>query len=425
MNTCALLKRTHLLALLLAVVACAFGIAPSAWASDDESPLAPDSGAVLTDAEGQDGVLASSWRYENGLPIDDTALSDQGELTDQAAPKTHFGIDVSVWQGDINWSKVAGSVDFAIIRCGYGSNYASQDDKRWLANAKGCKNAGIPMGVYLYSYATNTSMARSEAMHVVRCLREAGLKESDLALPIYLDMEDSSTIGSNYVAIFEAFRSTLAENGYANVGVYANCNWWRNYLSGISLDSSLRWVAHWHVSDPFSSYEDLRSKGYGVWQYSSEATVPGISGTVDGNYLNDNVNFHDGMRRLYNPNSGEHFYTQSTKEMIGLVKAGWRYEGTGWHAPSSSSTPVYRLYNPNAGDHHYTTSAEERDQLVEEGWNDEGIGWYSDDAESTPVYRLYNPNAKAGAHHYTTSAKERDGLVKKGWQDEGVGWYAL
>ena len=95
------------------------------------------------------------------------------------------------------------------------------------------------------------------------------------------------------------------------------------------------------------------------------------------------------MYRLYNPNSGEHFYTASNYEARSLVSAGWRYEGVGWMAPARSSTPVYRLYNPNAGDHHYTTSAYERDHLKSVGWRDEGIGWYgSGSAGDDPAHGL-------------------------------------
>ncbi|MDO4623527.1 MAG: hypothetical protein Q4B22_11310 [Eubacteriales bacterium] len=131
------------------------------------------------------------------------------------------------------------------------------------------------------------------------------------------------------------------------------------------------------------------------------------------------------MYRLYNPNSGEHFYTASSGEKNYLVKVGWNYEGIGWNAPVKSNTPVYRLYNPVAGDHHYTTSAGERDFLVAAGWNYENICWYSDDARSMPLYRQYNPNAVTGTHNYTTSAGERDFLVRVGWQEEGIGWYGV
>lgn len=128
------------------------------------------------------------------------------------------------------------------------------------------------------------------------------------------------------------------------------------------------------------------------------------------------------MYRLYNPNSGEHFYTASENERDNVLFAGWKYEGTGWVAPSTGS-PVYRLYNPNAGDHFYTLSSFERDKLVSVGWNYEGISWYS--GGSIPLYRSYNPNALAGAHNYTTSMAEANNLTNAGWRNEGTAWYGV
>ena len=138
------------------------------------------------------------------------------------------------------------------------------------------------------------------------------------------------------------------------------------------------------------------------------------------------VNDYYQMFRLYNPNSGEHFYTASASERAGLISLGWHDEGVGWDAPLKSNKPVYRLYNPNAGDHHYTTSAAERDFLVKKGWHDEGIGWFSaENAGKQPLYRQYNPNAKSGAHNFTLNTAERDSLVHLGWHDEGTAWYAV
>ena len=128
------------------------------------------------------------------------------------------------------------------------------------------------------------------------------------------------------------------------------------------------------------------------------------------------------MNRLYNPNSGEHFFTVSPVERDNLVWEGWRDEGIGWVAPTTGS-PVYRLYNPIAGEHHYTLDAGEADMLVSVGWNDEGIGWYSDPNQAVALYRAYNPNAYANNHHYTTDRGEFETLLSLGWQDEGVGWY--
>lgn len=136
---------------------------------------------------------------------------------------------------------------------------------------------------------------------------------------------------------------------------------------------------------------------------------------------NDKVNI---MYRVYNPNSGEHFYTRSAFEKNHLVSLGWHDEGIGWYAPMTCA-PVYRLYNPNAGDHHYTLSVGERDHLVRVGWNDEGIGWYSDLSKEVPLYRVYNPNAVTGTHHYTRNRGEAQYLDEIGWNYEGIGWYGV
>ena len=157
-------------------------------------------------------------------------------------------------------------------------------------------------------------------------------------------------------------------------------------------------------------------------------------------YANNTVPEYVDMYRLYNPNSGEHFYTSSKKERDNLTKIGWTYEGVAWSAPAKSSKPVYRLYNQNSGEHHYTMSWKEvvhlytvgsgndtGEDVIGWGWDYEGIGWYSDEREITPLYRLYNPNAtgdmEPGSHHYTKSKKERDKLISQGWKDEGIGWY--
>lgn len=128
------------------------------------------------------------------------------------------------------------------------------------------------------------------------------------------------------------------------------------------------------------------------------------------------------MWRLYNPNSGEHFYTANGAERNNLISAGWNYEGAGFIA--SGSTPVYRMYNANVGDHHYTTNAAEKDMLVSVGWQYEGIGWNTE-SNGFSVYRLYNPNAVTATHHYTLDEAEKNYLVSIGWKYEGVSFNSL
>lgn len=133
------------------------------------------------------------------------------------------------------------------------------------------------------------------------------------------------------------------------------------------------------------------------------------------------------MYRVYNPNSGEHFYTSNKAEKDHLVNLGWKYEGIGWKAPTVSNFPVYRLYNANGGEHHYTMNVAEKNNLVKLGWKYEGIGWFSadpNDSNSVPLLREYNPNAFSNNHNYTTNANEHNWLVGLGWKDEGKAWYA-
>ncbi|MBQ9001326.1 MAG: hypothetical protein IJ087_05685, partial [Eggerthellaceae bacterium] len=197
-----------------------------------------------------------------------------------------FGADVSQWQGSVNWKKASSTLKFAIVRCGYGDNLRYQDDTRWLENAQKCRANGIPMGVYLYSYATNTTMAKSEANHVIRCLKEAGLNAKSLQLPIYLDMEDPSTLGlsaGEYANIFTTFKNRLVAHGYSNVGVYANLDWWGNRLYGVQLPSEMRWIAQWS--------NEPSDKNCGIWQYTDAVTVSGFAYPIDGDLARSDLPF--------------------------------------------------------------------------------------------------------------------------------------
>lgn len=157
----------------------------------------------------------------------------------------------------------------------------------------------------------------------------------------------------------------------------------------------------------------------------------GVSGLAYGLYVQDEDNASGmpsggEMHRLYNPWSGEHFYTSDGAEFESLRRSGWSDEGRGWTSPESG-TPVWRLYNPYVpgGDHHYTMNWGEYDSLRRAGWIGEGIGWYSTtEGNGEPVYRQYNPYAVTGTHNYTLSLAENNALVDAGWHAEGIAWYS-
>ena len=196
------------------------------------------------------------------------------------------GIDVSEHNGVIDWKKVkASGVDYAIIRCGYGQNSKSQDDDRWIQNVQGCIKEGIPFGVYIYSYATNATRAAGEADHVLRCLKDAGLNPSKLGYPVYFDMEDASTIGSDYAAMATAFCNKIKAAGYVP-GIYANKSWFTTKLTASCFNNWTKWVAEWNASNGLT-YKGLSNftSGNGMWQFSDYGKVPGIPGhAVDLDY---------------------------------------------------------------------------------------------------------------------------------------------
>lgn len=118
--------------------------------------------------------------------------------------------------------------------------------------------------------------------------------------------------------------------------------------------------------------------------------------------------------RLYNPNSGLHFFTNNVAEKNQLVHLGWKDEGVAWRAGSNS--PVYRLYNINSGQHFFTADYSEKTNLVKAGWKEEGIAFYT--GNTLNVYRLYNENNTD--HIYTVDYTERDNLMTLGWSYEGI-----
>lgn len=131
--------------------------------------------------------------------------------------------------------------------------------------------------------------------------------------------------------------------------------------------------------------------------------------------------------RLYNHNTGEHFYTENTYERDSLKRVGWNDEGLGWQA-ATSGTPVYRVYNPNArgGDHYYTMSKYEAQSLVNVGWrwdNNGKAAFYS--GGSVNLYVAYNPNANSGSHNYTINSYEQNSLLGKGWKYGKVAWKTM
>lgn len=185
------------------------------------------------------------------------------------------GIDVSAWQGQIDWKTVAAyGMDFAILRITGAGNVT---DKYFERNYTECQKYNIPTGVYKYSYAMTITEIQSEARKVVSVLN--GRK---LQYPVWLDLEYSSqrSLGAeNIHKMAEAFEKIITAAGY-KFGIYCNVDWYMNVICS-HLKKYDFWIARYPANDDGWLQERLRP-GFGVgWQYSSKAKIPGINGTVD------------------------------------------------------------------------------------------------------------------------------------------------
>ena len=215
---------------------------------------------------------------------DALADADKTEMTDLKAfsGKTKAGIDVSKWNGDIDWdrAKTAG-VQFAIVRAGYrGSSTGSLvQDICFEANMKGAASAGVPVGVYFFTQATNEVEAVEEASAVLEWI-----KEYEITYPVFIDTEGAGGNGradgldiDTRTLVCDAFCRTIRNGGY-QAGVYASRNWYDHNLQTRRLEDYYIWLAEYRSVPLYQGY-------YRMWQYSSKGHVDGIEGNVDMNIM--------------------------------------------------------------------------------------------------------------------------------------------
>ena len=194
-------------------------------------------------------------------------------------------IDVSEWQGDIDWAKAkADGVEGVIIRLGYG--WGNNADRKAQRNISECKRLGIPFGIYWYSYADTPSIAKEEGAGVVAKLKRFGVRASDLAYPVYYDLEKWTWKGHQpptdpnvYNDIVNNWYGALQSAGYKNLGVYSYTSYLQGPLKHADIYAKTTWVAQYGARMGFDSFP-TNSRG---WQYTSSGKVDGISGNVDMN----------------------------------------------------------------------------------------------------------------------------------------------
>ena len=184
------------------------------------------------------------------------------------------GIDVSQWQGTIDWVKVKPQIDFALLRAGYGDtlSYPNQIDTQFSRNYSECKRLGIPVGVYFYSYATTVDMAKREAQSTI-----ALLKGKQFEYPIYYDVEEMSIFNTGKTnEIIQAYCTEMEKAGYW-AGIYIYRSAAQSYLNSTTRKRYAMAIAEY---GPKLNYSDQ----YGIWQNSSTMRYNGINGNVDHDY---------------------------------------------------------------------------------------------------------------------------------------------
>ena len=195
---------------------------------------------------------------------------------------TFKGIDISNWQAGLSMKKVKDDgYDFVIARAsatGYGDGVSKFKDSRFEEFYKGCKDNGLAIGAYHYSCANTYQKGVDEANFMYsNCL-----KGKQLDMPVFIDVENGQWQTSNKAGVTDAiigFCDTLEKLGYF-VGVYANYNYFKNYIDNARINRYTRWLAVWQNNKPSVSFD------YGLWQYTSKLPINGI--TVDGDY-----SYHD------------------------------------------------------------------------------------------------------------------------------------
>ena len=307
------------------------------------------------------------------------------------------GIDVSKYQGAINWSAVAASgVTFTFIKAG---STNSGVDPYFTTNIAGAQAAGIRTGVYIYSYATSVAAAQAEAKLVLQWVANANVN-----YPIALDIEDSVQKGldaNTVTAMCNAFGDVIAAAGYTPI-IYTYTNFYKSHIT--SALKYPKWIAQYGDS--------CDTPGYSIWQYSSSGSVAGISGRVDMNI--DVVDWRNYIIAYGPCNIGGNIYIFNNY----VKQFGWSYiAGTYYLTDATTGVAVTSTWytEPTTNKRYYLNTV----GAAVTGINTigDGIYYFNDDAT------LYTGWKALGNYVFLFSAT--DGKLYKGWYKDSYGTYYL
>ena len=307
-------------------------------------------------------------------------------------------IDVSEWQGDIDWAKAkADGVEGVIIRLGYGEG--NNADKKAQRNISECKRLGIPFGIYWYSYADTPALAKEEGADVVAKLKQFGVNPSDLAYPVYYDLEKWTWEGHKpptdpnvYNNIVNNWYSALQSAGYKNLGVYSYTSYLQGPLKHADIYAKTTWVAQYGARMGFDSFP-TNSRG---WQYTSSGKVNGISGNVDMNAF------------------GNKEY-ESLINLLWVVRDEDIAVGASVNAPYADLEYKWQSYNVNTGKWKTIANWNSANWA---GWSDD-VGTYWLHLEVRDAASKISVGEKTIAFAYVPGSK-RINATYAGWQSKDV-----
>lgn len=307
-------------------------------------------------------------------------------------------IDVSGWQGDIDWAKAkADGVEGAIIRLGYGEG--NNADKKAQRNISECKRLGIPFGIYWYSYADTPALAKEEGTDVVAKLKQFGVNPSDLAYPVYYDLEKWTWEGHQpptdpnvYNNIVNNWYSALQSAGYKNLGVYSYTSYLQGPLKHADIYAKTMWVAQYGARMGFDSFP-TNSRG---WQYTSTGKVDGISGNVDMNAFGNKE-------------------CESLINLLWVVRDEDIAVGASVNAPYADLEYKWQSYNVNTGKWKTIANWNSANWA---GWSDD-VGTYWLHLEVRDAASKISVGEKTIAFAYVPGSK-RINATYAGWQSKDV-----
>lgn len=366
----------------------------------------PSASSASENAKGADQINPNAWKKVNGV----YQMPDGSAIQNVLAR----GIDVSRWQGEINWSQVAAD-DVSFVMLGTRSKGAV--DPYFHRNIQQASAAGVKVGVYIYSLAVTVEMAEAEADFVLDLIHDY-----PVSYPVAFDMEDS-TQGNlskeELAAIANAFCKKISDSGYYPI-IYANENWLKNKLDMSLMDYPV-WVARYSARP---SYQNPV-----MWQATSTGSVKGINGNVDIDFQFKDFSGQIPANTWRTINGKRYYYSNYAKQKNAWAQdsSDWYYmdsEGlasTGWITVSGSryyldetTGKMQTGWRQDQGKWYYLGSS----GAVKKGWIEDNGAWYYTDSNGIMQTGWLDADGK---RYYMESS----GKMAVGWTNQNGKWYYL